>query len=41
MQLRLEDAGQGDRIIGIEGDDGVSVAVVLRCVQGRLRVSKD
>ena len=40
VQLRLEYPRQGDRIMGIEGDDGIPVAVIQRGVQGRLRVRK-
>src|SRR5271165_4385429 len=41
MQLRLEDTCQGDRIMGIKGDDGVSVAVILRRIQDCLHVRED
>ena len=40
VQLRLEDPGQGDRVMGIEGDDRVSMAVIMWCVQGSLHVGK-
>src|ERR1700736_6350620 len=41
VQLRLEYPGQGNRIVGIDGDDCISVAIIMGCVQGRQRVRKD
>jgi len=38
VQLRLQDPCDRDRVGGIEGDDGIAVAVILCGVQGRLRV---
>ena len=41
MQLRLEYPAQGDGIVGIDGDDRISVAVIMRRVQGRQRVREN
>ena len=41
VQLRLEYPGQGNRIVGIDGDDRISVAIIMSCVQGRQRIRKD
>jgi hypothetical protein len=40
VQLRLDDPRQRDRVVGIEGDDRISVAVIRYRVQRRLRVRK-
>src|SRR6202158_3364841 len=41
VQLRLEYPGQGNRIVGIDGDDRISEAIVVGGIQGGLRVRKD
>src|ERR1700732_3364244 len=41
VQLRLENAGQGDRVLGFEGEKRICVAVLMRCVQGRLNDRRD
>src|ERR1700676_3902664 len=41
VQLRLEYPGQGNRIVGIDGADRISVAIIMGCVQGRQCVRKD
>src|SRR5450631_2542401 len=41
VQLGLDDPRQGDRIVGVEVDDRVAMAVVQRRVQGCLRVGEN
>ena len=41
VQLRLEDAVQGNGVMGVDGDDRISVTVVMRRVQDVLGGRKD